>query len=138
MNNFQEKLNQIEQELNLKEESNDLPIKANNGICNGNFCGCGRNDNLPNIREKEINKVERRNISMISAEAAKGDIIKLTEEAKGVTAIGAATVIVLRGILVLLKVLLTTRTNTVKLLDKLGIPRETQESKKEEPKQKEE
>jgi hypothetical protein len=70
---------------------------------------------------------------MISAEAAKGDIEKLIEEAKSVTVLGAAVILVLKGILVAIKVILTCRSNTVEIMDKLGIPRKT-EKKPEEPK----
>ena len=70
---------------------------------------------------------------MISAEAAKGDIEKLIAEAKQVTVLGEAVVLVLKGILVVVKVVLTCRTNTVRLMDKAGIPRE--EAKKEVPKE---
>lgn len=68
---------------------------------------------------------------MISAEAAKGDLEKLMVEAKDVANVGAATVLVLRGLLVVTKVLLTTRTNTKKLMIKLGVPLEEKEEKKE-------
>jgi hypothetical protein len=69
---------------------------------------------------------------MISAEAAKGDIEKLIEEAKSVTVLGAAVILVLRGVLVAIKVILTCRSNTVAIMDFLKIPKN--EVKKEEPK----
>jgi len=67
---------------------------------------------------------ERRLVSMISAEAAKGDIQKFIDKAKDVKVVGEGIVLLLMGLLVLLKVVLNCRTNTVKILDKLGIPRE--------------
>jgi Na+-transporting methylmalonyl-CoA/oxaloacetate decarboxylase gamma subunit len=66
---------------------------------------------------------------MISAEAAKGDLEKLIAEAKTVTVLGEAIVLVLKGILVAVKVGLTCRTNTVKLMDKMGIARDKEEKK---------
>lgn len=69
---------------------------------------------------------------MISAEAAKGDIEKFIVEAKNVTILGEATVLILKGILVAIKVILTCRSNTVAIMDFLKIPRN--EPKKEETK----
>ena len=124
MNNWQDNLLKKSQELNLKkEDKNDVHIETNNNLSDRDSGGGRRDVNLSNIH-KEIIKVERRNISMISAEAAKGDFIKLTDEAKSITALSAAVILILKGMLVLLKVILTTRTNTVKILDKLGIARE--------------
>jgi hypothetical protein len=56
---------------------------------------------------------------MISAEDAKKDIDKFVAEASG-----ADTKILLRAAWLIIKVVLTARTNTVKIMDKLSIPRE--------------
>ena len=124
--NWQEELKKKAEQLNLKEEKNDVPVKTDSSLRSGSDSGRRGNVNLSNLWKK-INKGGNR---MISAEAAKGDILKLIDEAKAVTAIGAATVIVLKAILVAVKVILTTRTNTKEIMLKLGIPLEKKETKK--------
>lgn len=65
---------------------------------------------------------------MITAEGAKSDMEKLIAEA-----VEPSTKLILKGILVAIKVILTCRTNTVKIMDKLAIPRD--EKKVEAPKE---
>ena len=67
---------------------------------------------------------------MISAEAALSDLEKFIKEAQEVNA-GVGIVLVLKALKVVVKVVLTCRTNTVKMMDKMGIARDT---KKEETK----
>lgn len=131
--NWQEELKKKAEQLNIKEENNGQIISSVNVSNRDSFGGGGDVHSLP--IHKEINKVERRNTTMISAEAAKGDIERFIVEAKDVTAIGTATVLILKGLLVLLKVILTTRTNTKQIMVKLGVPLEEKEiNKKEETK----
>jgi len=65
---------------------------------------------------------------MINAKGAFSDLDKLIAEAAKVTTMAAATILILQGIRVAVKVILTARTNTVKIMDKLGIPRQTKET----------
>jgi len=125
---WQDNLLKKSQELNLKKEESNGQIISSVSVSNRDTFG--RDGDVHSLTiHKKIIKVERRNTSMISAEAAKGDFIKLTDEAKSITALSAAVILILKGMLVLLKVILTTRTNTVKILDKLGIAREEKKEK---------
>ncbi len=63
---------------------------------------------------------------MISAADAKKDIDKFTAEAKNVE-----TKILLKAAWLIIKVVLTARTNTVKIMDKLLIPREEKKQQNE-------
>jgi len=141
MNNFQEKLNQIENELNLKEvKKDDLPIQTDSSLHHRSDSGRGRNVNLSELHKK-VNKkiIKKGGNAMISAEAAKGDMAKFIDKAKELTkqenivvAYSLGVVIILEAIMVAIKVILTTRTNTKEIMVKLGIPLEKKEEIKKE------
>lgn len=63
---------------------------------------------------------------MISAEAAFGDLEKFIKEAES-----KDTKLILKALIVVIKVILTCRTNTVKIMSKLGIEKDTKKEDKQ-------
>jgi len=129
---WQEKLSDKGKEFNLQKEEINGQIISSTSPDNRDSSGSSRDVYRVSVHKEINNKnLTKGGNKVISADAAKGDIEKLMVEAKDVTAIGAATVLVLKGILVAIKVILTTRTNTKKIMIALKVPLDEKEKKEE-------
>jgi hypothetical protein len=121
---WQEDLQKKANELNLRKEETNGPIISSTHISNRN--SSWRNGSVRlSESNREINKDERRNKLMIPSKGLFTDYDAIDKEN-----ISAAEK-VWKYIPKLIKVILNCRTNTVKIMDKLGIPRD--EEKKQIP-----
>jgi hypothetical protein len=129
--NWKEQLNQKEIELNLKkEETNVVPVKSISSVSSGSDSGRGSRIHLQVSNRKEINQINKKEEKlMIPSKGLFDDYNAIDKES-----IDAAEK-VWKMIPKLIKIILNCRTNTVKIMDKLGIPRE--ELPKKEVKQEE-
>jgi len=104
----------IIKKLIITEEVKNVSIGGSNNNNSGDS----------SVSRIQVSKENRTNLNkggvMITAEGAKTDVEKLIIEAKDEN-----TKLVLKAILVVIKVILTCRTNTVRIMDKMGIERET-------------
>ena len=107
--------------LNITKEEKNVSIRSNSN----NNSGSGFVSRIQVSKEREQN-LKRGEIVMITAEGAKSDVEKLIVEAKDEN-----TKLVLKAILVMIKVILTCRTNTVRIMEKLGVERETKSTPRE-------
>jgi hypothetical protein len=127
MTNWKDDLNKKEKELNLKKEvTNDVPTQTTTGVNNRNSDRGSRDVNLSNLRKKELSKNFRKGGRiMIPSKGLFSDYDAIDKEK-----IGAAEK-VWKYIPKLIKTILNCRTNTVKIMDKFGIPREEIKKKEE-------
>jgi len=128
MNDWKEQLNQKEKELNLtKEVNNDVRTRSNSNVSSNRSNDSGVF--VSKERRKSINTVkEGGKTAMIPSKGLFEDYTAIDKEE-----ISAAEK-VWKYIPKLIKIILNCRTNTVKIMDKLGIPRDTAEKKEETPK----
>ncbi len=127
MSNWQKDLKKKAEELNIKEEKNDVSVKTDSSLRSGSSSRWRRNVNLSNLRKEKVNKVYRKEetVKMIPSKGLFEDYNAIDKEQ-----ISAAEK-VWKYIPKLIKIILNCRTNTVKIMDKLEIPRESIDRKKE-------
>jgi hypothetical protein len=136
MSNWHDDLLKKAKELNITQEEKNVSSRVNIRNNSGDSSRGSGSIRLPvsNGKVSEINKDVKLTLKggirnfMINAKGAFSDLDKLIAEAAKVTTMAAATILILQGIRVAVKVILTARTNTVKIMDKLGIPRQTKET----------
>jgi hypothetical protein len=125
---WQEDLIKKEKELKLKEVTNDGTSKGDSGICDRGNSGRRSNVNLSNIRKKELKNLRKGGIVMIPAKGIWDDFKAIDANDK----LNDYQKLSLK-LEKIVKLVLNCRTNSVRLMDKMGIPRD--EAKKEENKQ---
>jgi hypothetical protein len=143
MTNWQDDLLKKEHELNLREVKNGETADRNVSSNHGDSVGSNSNSNICNKSSNSDNIIIGRSRNVLSRRVSKeinnrGKEETLMIPSKGLfddyNAIDKENISVAekvwKYIPKLLKVILNTRTNTVKIMDKLGIPRDTVETVK--------
>jgi hypothetical protein len=128
MTNWKEELNKKQIELNIKKEvANDVRIETDSSLRDRSDSGRRGNVDLPDLRKKELKNLTKGGRIMIPSKGLFDDYNAIDKEE-----IGTAEK-VWKMIPKLIKIILNCRTNSVKIMDKLGVPRD--EVKKETPKE---
>jgi hypothetical protein len=129
MTNWKDELNKKEKELNLqqKEVTNDLPTQTTIGVSDRDSDRGSRDVNLSDLRKKELNKNFRKGGRiMIPARGIWDDFKQIDADTK-LTDYQKLSLKIEKVV----KLVLNCRTNSVKIMDKLEIPREEIKKKEE-------